>query len=97
MSRERHWSSRLPIANSVGQVIEDRLVEKIHRAFVAMLASEIGGQGMLLTKHDGSKYHVRLDGEHSTCECKGYLRWSHCKHIESLLALEQAGKLPAAA
>jgi hypothetical protein len=27
------------------------------------------------------------------CECKGYLRHRHCKHIESLLALHAAGKL----
>jgi hypothetical protein len=39
-------------------------------------------------------YHILLadDGKHS-CECKGFLRWGHCKHISSLLALCQAGQL----
>jgi hypothetical protein len=35
-----------------------------------------------------STYHVNLsaDGQHS-CECKGHLRWGHCRHVEALLAL----------
>ena len=43
----------------------------------------------------GDTYHVLLslaDGKHS-CECKGFLRWSRCKHVAGLLALRQAGKL----
>jgi hypothetical protein len=30
-----------------------------------------------------------------TCECMGWLRHSHCKHLESLTALKGAGKLVA--
>ena len=33
------------------------------------------------------------DGGCHSCECKGYLKWGHCKHIESLLALIEAGVL----
>ena len=33
------------------------------------------------------------DGGAHSCECKGYLKWGHCKHIESLLALIEAGVL----
>jgi len=40
-------------------------------------------------------YDVLLDGERSTCECQGFLRWGHCKHVESLLALIKCGKLSA--
>ena len=40
-------------------------------------------------------YAVCLDqaGEHTTCECKGFLRWGHCKHVESLTALRAAGRI----
>src|SRR3954447_1072190 len=58
--------------------------------FLQSIASEIGGKGVELTKHDGTRYTVRLDGKASTCECKGFCRWSHCKHVESLLALQVA-------
>jgi hypothetical protein len=44
---------------------------------------------------DAITYHVLLDPEGSkhSCECKGFLRWNHCKHIEGLLALHQGGRL----
>lgn len=38
-------------------------------------------------------YSVNIDGEASTCECKGFLRWHHCRHVEALTALLEAGKL----
>jgi hypothetical protein len=43
----------------------------------------------------GEVYDVLLDGARSTCECKGFLRWGHCKHLESIEGLKAAGKLPA--
>jgi hypothetical protein len=42
---------------------------------------------------DGNTYHIRLDGEGGSCECKGFLRWGHCRHVEGLQALRDAGKL----
>src|SRR4051794_38771020 len=60
------------------------------------------GRGFRVTKHvqheDGSAtindpYHVNLRGKGSSCECKGYLRWWHCRHIEMLQALIAAGKI----
>jgi hypothetical protein len=36
--------------------------------------------------------HLSDDGAQS-CECKGHLRWGHCKHGQALWALRQAGKL----
>lgn len=30
------------------------------------------------------------DGGAHSCECKGYLRWGHCKHVDSTLALIEA-------
>jgi hypothetical protein len=38
-------------------------------------------------------YHVNLNGEHTTCECKGFLKWGRCKHCSALLALQAAGRL----
>src|SRR5262249_46034972 len=42
----------------------------------------------------GEVYHVCFeDQQNHTCECKGFLRHGHCKHIDSLKALRDAGKL----
>jgi hypothetical protein len=43
----------------------------------------------------GEVYHVNLDRQHGrhTCDCKGFLRWNHCKHVEGLAALIAAGRL----
>ncbi len=51
------------------------------------------GRGLLLHKHDGTSYAVNLNGPDSTCDCKGFESHGHCKHCESLLALQQRGKL----
>jgi hypothetical protein len=41
----------------------------------------------------GETYHVCLDGAKTTCDCKGFARWSHCKHADGLTALVAAGRL----
>jgi hypothetical protein len=38
-------------------------------------------------------YHVCLAGADSTCDCKGNQRHGHCRHVEGLTALTNAGKL----
>ncbi len=38
-------------------------------------------------------YAVNVDGEQRSCDCKGFARWSHCKHADGLAALIAAGKL----
>jgi hypothetical protein len=42
---------------------------------------------------DGEVYHVNLDGDRRTCDCKGGLKHGHCKHADGLAALIAAGKL----
>lgn len=45
---------------------------------------------------DTDGYDVLLDQakpELSTCECKGFLRWGHCKHVSGLRALMTCGKV----
>src|SRR5262245_22047793 len=50
------------------------------------------GRGLLLHKHDGTSYAVRLIGADSECDCPGFEAHGHCKHCENLLALQQAGR-----
>jgi hypothetical protein len=38
-------------------------------------------------------YHVCLAGADSVCDCKGHLRHGHCRHVEGLNALKNAGRL----
>jgi len=60
---------------------------------VEAFPSYMGERGIELTKRDGTVYHVNLSGSDSTCDCKGFTSHGHCKHVESLLALQQRGKL----
>jgi hypothetical protein len=70
---------------TVGKEPTDYLLEPLSSDF---------GRAFRLTKPDGERYHVLLadDGRHS-CECKGFLRWNHCKHVEGLAALVEPGRL----
>jgi hypothetical protein len=43
-------------------------------------------------RHDGDEqYDVLLDPERPACECRGFLRHGHCKHVASLSALRTQG------
>ncbi len=50
---------------------------------------EIGGRGFALKRVETKPiYHVRIGAKNDcSCECLGYLRHGHCKHLEGLLAL----------
>jgi hypothetical protein len=48
--------------------------------------------GYELSKHDGLVYRVFLAGKGS-CNCPGNRHHKHCKHVESLQALDTAGRL----
>jgi hypothetical protein len=79
----------------VGKDVDNYFLEEIGAA---------EGRGFQLTRIATEKepeaiYHVNLndsDSQHS-CDCKGFCRWGHCKHADSLLALLQRGKLPTTA
>jgi hypothetical protein len=65
---------------------------------VTVLPCAFGKAAFHLLKADkgdgpGEEYDVLLDGQFSRCECKGFLRWNHCKHLEALTALCQCGKI----
>ena len=38
---------------------------------------------------DTARYHVNLNGPLSTCECLGFCKHGHCKHVEGLTVLRQ--------
>src|SRR5262245_15345417 len=75
----------------VGKAVSDYFVNRLPCAW---------GEGFRLEKFSdqgGEVYELALAsyGRHS-CECLGFLRPGHCKHVEGLLALRQAGQLPTA-
>ncbi len=63
----------------------------------------MGRRGFRLTKVERSSgtdkspeadaYHVLTAAEGQQCECRGFLRWNHCKHTKALVALEAARQL----
>jgi hypothetical protein len=70
----------------------------IFRYWLDRIPSDWGMAFLVEKQGDGSReneeYHVLLDGENGhSCECKGFLRWDHCKHVEGLLALRAQGLL----
>jgi hypothetical protein len=43
---------------------------------------------------DLATYHVLFENEQDCrCECKGFLRWGRCKHVETIRELRAAGHL----
>lgn len=65
---------------------------------LAALDHGFGEAAFRLSKADrgegpGEVYDVLIDGARSSCECKGFLRHHHCKHLEGIEALIQSGKL----
>ena len=61
--------------------------------FLSPLAADFGTAFLLEKIGAEEAYHVNLNGSQSSCECKGFLRHGHCKHIVGLAALIAAGRL----
>src|SRR6185312_6806627 len=61
------------------------------------ISSDFGTAYHLLKSDNGSgdseEYDVLMNGRDSSCTCKGNTYHGHCKHVESLTALLNAGKL----
>jgi hypothetical protein len=61
------------------------------------IPSDLGGRGFRLDKLgdlSGESYLCLVGSPHDdSCTCRGYSKWSHCKHSEALAALIQAGRL----
>src|SRR5262249_9805945 len=98
-----------PRSASLATLSNGRTVLWLHqgeesRAYALVTLKSDFGDAFRLTKADdgdghAEEYDVLLDMEHKfhTCECRGFLRWQHCKHVDSLLALVQSGRLAAPA
>ena len=86
--------SRKPLADA--PAILDLFVGDDHAAYWMWAIKADFGVGLKLEKFSalgGEVYDVNLDGPRSSCECKGFLRWGHCKHVSACKALQKAGKL----
>ena len=84
-----------PTAETVG-VVRIRVGKEQADYFLTELAADFG-RGFQIEKigtaAEPAAYHVNIDGEQRTCDCKGFGRWSHCKHADGLAALLAAGRL----
>lgn len=72
---------------AVGKEQDDYLVRPIPSDFGTAFAVE------KIADPEGKSYAVNLTGNSGSCECKGFLRWGHCKHSDGLMALRRAGQL----
>lgn len=46
-----------------------------------------------IAKPEDETYDVTIGPDSASCECLGFLRWSRCKHVDSLRALLTLKKL----
>jgi hypothetical protein len=67
------------------------IIERKRTQFYAFreIPCDIGGRGFAVHRLGlGELYHVRVGApDDCSCECLGYLRHGHCKHLQGLLAL----------
>jgi hypothetical protein len=81
-------------------------VNKLTVAYrVEKIASQIGGRGFRLEKADqgdgqAEVYDVCCDGQHSTCDCKGFSRYgmsaaggTGCKHVAAMQMLVATNRI----
>jgi hypothetical protein len=72
-------------------------VGKEHADYFLTLIPADFGRGFKVEKiglHENEPpYHVNIDTDKKSCECKGFLKWGHCKHADGLAALIAAGRL----
>jgi len=71
--------------------------------WLSRLPSDFGGAAFRLEKFapegdEPASYDVLLadDQGHHSCECKGFLRWGRCKHVDGMSALCLSGRLSSA-
>jgi hypothetical protein len=64
--------------------------------FLTLIPAEFG-KGFKVEKiglhANDPAYHVNIDGDKRSCECKGFLRHGHCKHADGLAELVAACQL----
>jgi hypothetical protein len=88
-----NYTPGVPGILSVTEWVRRKLVQTYY--FAWPLPSE-WGKAVRLEKFPadgGETYDVVLDGEQSSCECNGFLRWSHCKRVVACAELAGRGEL----
>src|SRR5215210_3025202 len=83
-----------PDANGVGVLCIDTAGKCQFYTF-REIRCDIGGRGFAIHRlGQGELYHVRVGKpEDTSCECLGFLRWDHCKHVAGLKALIKKSEL----
>lgn len=70
---------------------------EVFRYWLDRIESPLGDAFLVEKQGDqrksNEKYHVLLAQDGHSCECKGFLRHDHCKHVSGLLALKAAGRI----
>jgi hypothetical protein len=88
-TRSIGWACRLSHATGVLRITQDG--DTTHYFCSPVPAGY--GVGVHLEKIDqtegavSASYHVNVHGDASTCECRGFLRFGYCKHLDGLTAL----------
>jgi len=76
-------------------IISVRVRTKTTYYTIREIRCDIGGRGFAVHRLGlGELYHVRVGAaEDCSCECLGFLRHGHCRHVLGLLALVRRGLL----
>lgn len=85
---------RSPSADGVG-VFQLTIGKKSALYTFREIPCDIGGRGFAIHSLGlGNLYHVRVgDPSECSCECLGFLRHGHCKHVAGLAALIWQGQI----
>ena len=92
--------TQLPAAGHSG-VVKITVGKKTAGYYLDLLPADFGRAFRLVkflseqTPVEPSHYDVLLDGQRSSCECKGFCRHGHCKHVDALAAVKD--RLPSLA
>jgi hypothetical protein len=97
---ERRIRLLKPIQDGIG-ALQIAIDGEPHNYLILPLASDFGAAFRLIKQellpvdpgvwelHDTARYDVCLNGEQSSCECKGFLHRGQCKHVDGLTTLRQ--------
>jgi hypothetical protein len=89
-----------PIKDGMG-ALQITVGDEPHNYLILPLSSDFGSAFRLIKQElvpetegfyelkDTARYTVNLNGEQSTCECLGFCKHGHCKHVDGLTVLRQ--------
>jgi hypothetical protein len=85
---ERHPGNRLALLHLA-------LGKETHHYYLSELAADFGRAFRVekFLSQGGESYDVLLDDAYGHCECLGFLRHGHCKHLDGLRTLLARGEL----